>query len=670
MQVENQERHMSDSIRIGNISGTYNIAAGEDGVITVGNGNDTITVSGGTDELIRIGNGDDTVTATGGTGDNISIGNGNDSVTLSGGSGNTIKLGNGNDSVTTAGEANDKIIVGNGNDTVIVGDNSTVSAKNGNEAVSGGDGDIITAGNGNDTVAAGANSMVALGNGTDTVIAGVNSSVSAKNGNDTVAAGDGATITLGNGNDTVSTGANSTITVGNGNDTVTAGGGSTIILGNGNDTVTIAAGYLQTNLVSDIAGLATITDPELMNPFGVSHSGASPFWISNNDVNTATLYAVTGSTNVTKTNINPPSGFVAIPTTPAGTASGNQGPTGQVNNTNTSSFLVRHGGDGKSAHFIFANDNGTISAWDAGTTAFIQATTLGADYSGLAINQAQTRLYAANNAGTGSIDVFDSSFTPENLGAGAFATPTAISALGLNPFNVRDINGSVYVTYALPGTPQNTAALGEGAVAVFTESGTLMQTMVGGVLSSPWGIALAPAGFGQFGGDLLVGNESQVNSEINAFDPVTGKFEGTIPINVGSGNTAGGLWALDFGIGGNNGSPNTLYFTDGINQQADGLFGAISVAPANTVGDVITAGNGADTFNFLPASIGNNTINNFNPAQDTIVFNHALLVNYAAVLGATTQVGSDTVIKPDATDSVTLTNTIASSLTSNNFHFA
>jgi hypothetical protein len=95
-------------------------------------------------------------------------------------------------------------------------------------------------------------------------------------------------------------------------------------------------------------------------------------------------------------------------------------------------------------------------------------------------------------------------------------------------------------------------------VAKFDESGKLEQTIVGGHLASPWGIALAPAGFGQFGGDLLVGNESSSDSVINAFDPVTGAFEGTIPINVGSGNTPGGLWALDFGTGGNNGSPDTL----------------------------------------------------------------------------------------------------------------
>jgi uncharacterized protein (TIGR03118 family) len=376
-----------------------------------------------------------------------------------------------------------------------------------------------------------------------------------------------------------------------------------------------AASYVQTDLVSDIVGLATIADPELINPFGVSHSSTSPFWVSNNAVNTSTLYAVTDSTNVTKINVNPPpSAFVDIPTTPAGTASGNQGPTGQVANT-SSLFLVKNGGDGNAAHFIFANDNGTISAWDTGQTAFIQATTLGADYSGLAINQAQTQLFAANNAGTGSIDVFDGSFHPVSPGtgglvAGAFATPAAISALGLNPFNVQDINGSVYVTYALPGNPQNTAAVGEGAVAKFDESGNLEQTIVGGHLASPWGIALAPASFGQFGGDLLVGNESSSDSVINAFDPVTGAFAGTIPINVGSGNTPGGLWALDFGIGGNNGSPNTLYFTDGINGQADGLFGAIS--PVTSPVTVTTIGNASNTFNETISGPGALTVGNGN----------------------------------------------------------
>lgn len=332
------------------------------------------------------------------------------------------------------------------------------------------------------------------------------------------------------------------------------------------------AGYVQTDLVSDIVGLATITDPELVNPWGVSHSPTSPFWTSNQGTNTATLYAVTGSTNVSKVNINPPAGDVIIP--PGGT--GAVGPTGQVNNTNMSSFLVGNGGNGAFAHFIFANLNGTISAWDTGTTAFIQATTPGATYTGLAINHAQTQLYAANDAGTGSINVFNSSFMPLSLGPTAFANPFP----GLVPFNVQDINGKIYVTYAPAGRPaQQSATAGMGGVAIFSESGVLQQMLINGSqLAAPWGIALAPGDFGQFSNDLLVGNFSYVYSEINAFDPTNGALLGTIPIDPGAGQTAGGLWALDFGTGMSKaGSPNTLYLTDGIDSEMHGLFAAIDV---------------------------------------------------------------------------------------------
>jgi uncharacterized protein (TIGR03118 family) len=179
-----------------------------------------------------------------------------------------------------------------------------------------------------------------------------------------------------------------------------------------------AANYTQTDLVSDIKGLATITDPELRNPWGVSFRDASPFWVSNQGTSTSTLYSVTGSTSVMKVLLT-----VAIPTT----AAGPQGPTGQVSNSNASSFPVGKGGDGGAADFIFANLNGTISAWDGGTTSFIQVTTPGALYSGLAINHAQNMIYAANDAGT------------------AFMNPDLPA--GLVPFNVEDIGGSVYVTY-------------------------------------------------------------------------------------------------------------------------------------------------------------------------------------------------------------------------------
>jgi uncharacterized protein (TIGR03118 family) len=224
---------------------------------------------------------------------------------------------------------------------------------------------------------------------------------------------------------------------------------------------------------------------------------------------------------------------------------------------------------------MFANLNGTISAWDTGPTAFIQVTTTGASYTGLAINGAQTQLYAANNAGTGSVDVFNSTFAPVTLAAGAFVDP-ALPA-GLVPFNVQDIGGNVYVTYAPAGrAAQTSAPLGAGAVAIFAEDGTFItQFIAGSRLAAPWGITLAPAGFGRFINHLLVGNFSYLHSEINAFDPTTGKLRGTIPITLGKGRTPGGLWFIGFGVGVSNGDPNTLYFSDGINGENDGLFGAI-----------------------------------------------------------------------------------------------
>ena len=208
-----------------------------------------------------------------------------------------------------------------------------------------------------------------------------------------------------------------------------------------------------------------------------------------------------------------------------------------------------------------------------------RVTTAGAVYTGLAINQAQNLLYAANSAGAGSINVFNSSFAP----VGTFSTPTEISSRGLVPFNVRDINGQVYVTYAPSGRAAQTAATdGAGAVAIFNENGVLQRVLINdsnSQLAAPWGITLAPGSFGEFANDLLVGNFSFVDSEINAFNPTTGAFLGTIEINPGNGQTPGGLWSLDFGLGGMNGSPNTLYFTDGIDGETHGLFAAITPVP-------------------------------------------------------------------------------------------
>ena len=236
-----------------------------------------------------------------------------------------------------------------------------------------------------------------------------------------------------------------------------------------------------------------------------------------------------------------------------------------MSNANTASFLVGNGGNGASAHFVFANLNGTISAWDTGATSFVQATTPGAVYTGLAVNSAQTRLYAANDAGAGGISVFNAGFAPVSL-PGAFADPNLPA--GLVPFNVQDIGGKVYVTYAPAGrTAQEAATAGTGVVDVYDENGNFLQRLItGSQLAAPWGIALAPAGFGVFGGDLLVGNFSYADSGIDAYDPGTGAFLGSIPIDAGS-NSPGGLWALSFGNGGTGGSPNTLYVADGINSE-------------------------------------------------------------------------------------------------------
>ena len=348
-----------------------------------------------------------------------------------------------------------------------------------------------------------------------------------------------------------------------------------------------AALITQVNLVSNVPGLATITDADLVNPWGFSHSATSAFWVSNQGTGSSTLYNVTGPTGTTvvKNNINPPSGHVLIPTT----AAGPQGPTGQVFSGATGAFAVGNGGNGGKASFIFANLNGTISAWNGGVSSFVQATVPGAVYTSLAINQAATQLYAAN-AATGAIDVFNSGFGQVAVGPGAFATPPAVSALGLVPFNTQDIGGKLYVTYAPVGlAAQRNATGGQGAVAVFDESGVLLNTIINGQLASPWGIAIAPTGFGDFGNALLVGNFSFLESEINAFDSVTGAFLGSIAIDTGSASP-GGLWQIGFGTGGNNGSPNTLYFTDGINGERGGLFGAITAVPEPTTVALFTIG--------------------------------------------------------------------------------
>lgn len=305
--------------------------------------------------------------------------------------------------------------------------------------------------------------------------------------------------------------------------------------------------FTQTNLTSDIPGLAQNTDSNLKNPWGVSFSPTSPFWVSNHVSGNATLYGASGGS------------VPLVVSTPPGS------PTGQVFN-GTGQFLL----NGKSSLFIFDTLAGTVDAWNGGTAATVVATTSGAAYTGLALASVGTTnyLYAAN--ASGRIDVFDSSFKPVTL-SGTFSDPSLPA--GYTPYNIQAIGGNLYVEYS-KGFQTGT---GLGIVDKFDPNGNFVQRLItGGPLDAPWGITLAPAGFGSFGGDLLIGNLG--NGEINAFNPSTGAFLGTLLDEHGNPIVNDGLWSLSFRTGGGF-NPEALYFTAGINNQTDGLFGSIVATP-------------------------------------------------------------------------------------------
>ncbi len=317
----------------------------------------------------------------------------------------------------------------------------------------------------------------------------------------------------------------------------------------------LADSFNQINLVSDVSGLASVTDPNLVNPWGVAFSATSPFWVSNQGSGTATLYNGTGA-------ITPL--VVSVP----GSNTPPSGPTGQVFNANTDFVLP----DGTGAKFIFDTLNGTIAGWNGGTSAVTMVSTPGAVYTGLAIgnNGAADYLYAADS--TGQIRVFNSSFAAASL-SGNFADPNAIA--GYVPFNIQELNGKLYVTYAQL-TPQG-AALSGGYVDEFDNNGNFIQRVAtGGSLFAPWGITIAPQGFGDLGGDYLIGNFG--NGEILEYSP-TGAFLGTLDGSNGNPIVNQNLWALDFRTGGTGVNTDALYFTAGIDNQQEGLFGELVPTP-------------------------------------------------------------------------------------------
>jgi uncharacterized protein (TIGR03118 family) len=348
-------------------------------------------------------------------------------------------------------------------------------------------------------------------------------------------------------------------------------------------------GFVETALVSDMPGLAAQTDPALVNPWGFTVSSRGEFLINNNGSGNAALFAPDGTALGAPIVVPPPG------SSPAGTTAA---PTGQVANT-TSDFVVSEGASSAPATYLFATEDGTISGFNSSVDP--SQAILGADrsshsavYKGLALGSAGGANYLyATNFRSGAVDVFDTKFALHSFSSKQFTDPTAPA--GFAPFGIKNINGTLFVTYAKQDTfkHDDVAGPGNGFIDEFDSSGHFLQrfasgTAAGGSLSalnSPWGLTTAPEGFGKFNGALLVGNFG--DSHVSAFSLKTGRFLGQLTDTNGQplvllggfqGPSNKGLWGIGFGNGQGGADARTLYFASGINDEADGLFGKVTKA--------------------------------------------------------------------------------------------
>ena len=373
---------------------------------------------------------------------------------------------------------------------------------------------------------------------------------------------------------------------------------STVIIPN-IPSVPAGSAYRQTNLVSDWPGLAPVQNPLLVNPWGLTATASSPFWVANNGTSTSSLVSgdVSGSPVVT---------VAAMPfvTIPGGL------PTGTVANGVATEFVLPGpcASAPCSARFLFASITGNIVGWNpnapaaSSTSGVVGATHPGHVYTGLAIGASSggNRLYAADFA-NGAIDVYDTSFNL--LPGGTFADPTIPNVPPGNvyhPFNVQNIGGLIYVTYAKvdPITGLSASGDGNGFVRRFSTDGVKdgLFNINGNTtnhLNAPWGITLAPASFGVLSGDLLVGNFGEGSPSINAFSTTFGAFQATMNDESANPVVIDELWALKFGNGGAGGDINTLYFAAGIGEEEHGLFGSLKPTTATATSLVQF---GSDTF--------------------------------------------------------------------------
>ncbi len=321
--------------------------------------------------------------------------------------------------------------------------------------------------------------------------------------------------------------------------------------------------FEQTNLVSDIPGMARFTDKNLLNPWGLVLSSVAPFAIADNGAGVATFHRRSGRP------------FTMVVTIPA-PGNGTSAPTGEVFNP-TADFILRGvpGGPAGPAVLLWATEDGTIAAWNPlvnpNTAMLVVNNSPGAVYKGLALgSNASGNFLFATNFRAGTIDVFDTNFKPVHP-SGSFSDPNIPA--GFAPFGIRNINGLLFVTYAKQDGEKHddVAGPGNGFVDVFDTNGNLVRRLAsGGVLNSPWGLVIAPSRFGRFGGALLVGNFG--NGRINAFNPASGAFLGTLRDDTGRRLKIDDLWGLDSEAG----SSRTVFFTAGINDEKDGLFGSLT----------------------------------------------------------------------------------------------
>lgn len=331
--------------------------------------------------------------------------------------------------------------------------------------------------------------------------------------------------------------------------------------------------YQQRNLVSDGAIPADHTDPNLVNPWGIAFTPFSFAWVADNATGKSTIYDGNGV---------PQPLVVTIP--PASDTSGPSNPTGIVFN-GSGDFVVHQGSASGPARFIFATESGTLAAWSPDVDAtnallVMDNTASGAVYKGLAMAGNGTGLFLyATDFHNARIDVFDSDFQPTHL-SGSFQDPAI--PRGFAPFGIQNIQGNLYVTYAKQDADRHDDVPGRGFgfVNVFDADGHLLKRLISrGRLNAPWGLALAPAGFGRFSNRLLVGNFG--NGLINAYDVATGEWVGQLHRPGGRALRIDGLWGLSFGNGVEHQHTHTLFFTAGPSDETHGLYGRIDAAPSS-----------------------------------------------------------------------------------------